>query len=104
MCGIAGAYNPTNNLVPKDLVKQMGSLLTHRGPDNFGFCERDSVAMAHNRLSLLDLSVAANQPFENRRYMLSYNGEIYNYKHVRERLAREHNLEFRTTSDTEVLF
>ena len=61
-------------------------------------------AFSTNRLSLLDLSEAANQPFFNDNYVLSYNGEIYNFREIRKRLAREYDLEFRTSSDTEVLF
>ncbi len=78
--------------------------MTHRGPDNFGFELRGKVAFAHNRLSLLDLSDAANQPFSNARYSLIYNGEIYNFQENRDRLEKEYGISFETTSDTEVLF
>jgi len=60
--------------------------------------------MAHNRLSLLDLSTAANQPFSNGRYSLIYNGEIYNFLQLRGELIKKYDIEFVTTSDTEVLF
>ena len=79
-------------------------MMTHRGPDNFSFLGLDKIGVAHNRLSLLDLSPAANQPFKNEDYTLVYNGEIYNFKEIRKRLEREHDLNFETTSDTEVLF
>ncbi|MGR6756219.1 hypothetical protein ACU6QO_00030, partial [Aeromonas veronii] len=52
----------------------------------------------------LDLSASSNQPFVRRNYVLSYNGEIYNYRKIRKWLEIEHNVEFQTTSDTEVLF
>ncbi len=87
-----------------ETVKQIGLTMTHRGPDNFGFELRGKVALAHNRLSLLDLSEAANQPFSNDRYSLIYNGEIYNFQENRKRLQHEFGVEFKTTSDTEVLF
>ncbi len=103
MCGIAGVYNQKSGSATLGAAGEMGLLMTHRGPDNFGLAKRDRIAMAHNRLSLLDLSEAANQPFEKDGYLLAYNGEIYNFKQIRERLEREHGVEFRTTSDTEVL-
>lgn len=104
MCGIAGVYNQPTGTASLEIAKAMGLVMVHRGPDNFGYLERERIAMAHDRLSLLDLSEAANQPFANERYMLCYNGEIYNFKTIREQLEREHNVEFKTTSDTEVLF
>jgi asparagine synthase (glutamine-hydrolysing) len=87
-----------------ETAKQLGLAMTHRGPDNFGFELLGKVAFAHNRLSLLDLSEAANQPFSDGRYSLIYNGEIYNFKENRTRLQSEFGVEFKTTSDTEVLF
>lgn len=104
MCGIAGVYNQKTGNASLEISREMGLLMTHRGPDNFGLEQRSQIGMAHNRLSLLDLSDAANQPFGNDRYLLAYNGEIYNFKQIRQRLEREYNLKFRTTSDTEVLF
>lgn len=104
MCGIAGMFQRNGGDASLDTVKRIGLAMTHRGPDNFGFQLRGKVAFAHNRLSLLDLSEAANQPFSNERYTLVYNGEIYNFKANRARLEKEFGVEFRTTSDTEVLF
>ncbi len=104
MCGIAGVYNQSAGRASLEMAKEMGLVMIHRGPDNFGYQLRGRIAMAHDRLSLLDLSEAANQPFANDRYMLCYNGEIYNFKAIREELEREHNVEFKTSSDTEVLF
>ena len=104
MCGIAGMFQRSGQDASLEIVKQLGLAMTHRGPDNFGFESRGSVAFAHNRLSLLDLSEAANQPFSNDRYSLIYNGEIYNFRENRKRLQTEFGVEFKTTSDTEVLF
>lgn len=104
MCGIAGTYQQNGKAINTSIATKMGLTMTHRGPDNFGSSQTKKIAMAHNRLSLLDLSDAANQPFVNERYMLAYNGEIYNFRQIRKRLEREHKIEFRTTSDTEVLF
>ncbi len=104
MCGIAGMFQRSGGNASLETAKQLGLAMTHRGPDNFGFELRGKVALAHNRLSLLDLSEAANQPFSNERYSLIYNGEIYNFQENRARLQEEFGVEFKTTSDTEVLF
>ena len=104
MCGIAGIFQRNGGHASLETVKKIGLTMTHRGPDNFGIEERGKVVMAHNRLSLLDLSAAANQPFSNGRYSLIYNGEIYNFRQLREELIRKYGIEFVTTSDTEVLF
>ncbi|HEX6127086.1 MAG TPA: asparagine synthase (glutamine-hydrolyzing) [Pyrinomonadaceae bacterium] len=104
MCGIAGVYQRDGKQPSNERVREMGQLMTHRGPDNFGFENCGPVVMSHNRLSLLDLSEAANQPFSNEGYVLSYNGEIYNFRELRQKITREYGVDFRTTSDTEVLF
>lgn len=104
MCGIAGIYNKNGGAVSLETLETLGAMMTHRGPDNFSFSGSGRIGVAHNRLSLLDLSAAANQPFKNENYTLVYNGEIYNFKEIRKRLERDHDLNFETTSDTEVLF
>jgi len=82
--------------------------VAHRGPDGFGWRVFDSsvgpVALGHRRLSIIDLSDAASQPMEyaDGRYWITYNGEIYNYRELRDELARAGHI-FRTQSDTEVL-
>lgn len=105
MCGIAGIFGKKGNHVSIGSVEAMGKMMFHRGPDNFavlGFGE--NLCLAHNRLSFLDLSTAANQPFTNENYALVYNGEIYNFREIRARLEKAYNIQFKTTSDTEVLF
>src|SRR5687768_208984 len=77
MCGIAGTvgYGPI----------AIGDLLYHqrkRGPDNMGIKGKDEVFLGHNRLSIIDLSDAGNQPMTTPRYALTYNGEIYNYREM----------------------
>jgi asparagine synthase (glutamine-hydrolysing) len=105
MCGIAGIFEQSSRRVTIETVSSMGSKMLHRGPDNFGLLVfGDNVALSHNRLSLIDLSTAANQPFTNESYALVYNGEIYNFREIREQLIKEHDVQFKTTSDTEVLF
>jgi asparagine synthase (glutamine-hydrolysing) len=104
MCGIAGVYQLNGKPVQTNLAQSMGALMNHRGPDNFSFIDWKNLGVSHNRLSLLDLSASSNQPFVRRNYVLSYNGEIYNYRKIRKWLEVEYNVEFQTTSDTEVLF
>src|SRR5687768_7197872 len=103
MCGIAGIYNKADKEVDKTRIVAMGRTLDHRGPDNFSIFLVENIGLAHNRLSILDLSPLGNQPFTNERYSLVYNGEIYNYLELKHQL-RPFNIQFRSTSDTEVLF
>ncbi|NYT04802.1 MAG: asparagine synthase (glutamine-hydrolyzing) [Methanomicrobiales archaeon] len=104
MCGITGQYAFGGGEPDEDLVRRMSSLLAHRGPDGEGFLRRGSVALAHRRLSIIDLSDQAGQPMKNEDGTLAivFNGEIYNYRELREELtASGHN--FRSESDTEVI-
>jgi asparagine synthase (glutamine-hydrolysing) len=98
MCGISGAVGP----IQFDLEKAT-SVQHHRGPDNLGVFENpeDAVVLIHNRLSIIDLSAEANQPFADvsGRYRIIFNGEVYNYIELRNKL----NYSFRTKSDTEVV-
>jgi asparagine synthase (glutamine-hydrolysing) len=101
MCGIAGIVS--SKALKGDLIKMLKTQ-THRGPDHTGtFIDKDYAALGHNRLSIIDLSINSNQPFADNsgRYQLSFNGEIYNYKELKEELKNSYY--FRTTSDTEVL-
>ena len=105
MCGIAGIFHPD---VPKPVdparVEAMCDVLAHRGPDGSGIWTAPGVGLGHRRLSIIDLSDAAAQPMAapDGRAMLSFNGEIYNFREVRRELeARGHG--FRTESDTEVI-
>ncbi len=103
MCGIAGFIDP--NTTTELALKQIGSMLeaiAHRGPDNRGtWCELP-VAFGHNRLSIIDLSDAAHQPMVRDSYVITYNGEIYNYIELRKELATKGH-SFVTNSDTEVV-
>lgn len=104
MCGLTGVFQPKGTFVSADLLRTMGGMLDHRGPDNFGVVADANIGFAHTRLSLLDLSEAANQPFQDDNYVLTFGGEIYNYQEIRKHLIEEYGVVFRTTSDTEVLF
>jgi asparagine synthase (glutamine-hydrolysing) len=105
MCGIAGHVGPTR--VEPNRVERALSLMRHRGPDNlahkhFTTPAGDQVELLHSRLNIIDLNPRSDQPFHSGSSWLSYNGELYNYLEVRERLAAAGH-EFRTRSDTEVL-
>lgn len=84
------------------MLQRMTNCMAHRGPDADGFWIEGQVAFGHRRLSIIDLSSAANQPFtdESGRYIIVFNGEIYNYQEVKRLLP---DYPFHTTSDTEVL-
>lgn len=107
MCGIAGVYSINSALTPSaDLVSKMTQAISHRGPDGEGIWKGkgDKIILGHRRLSIIDLSVDANQPMlsADSRFTIVFNGEIYNYKELREALKKE-GIVFRTNSDTEVL-
>ena len=103
MCGIAGLYG-----IPADadVLPRMLDAIAHRGPDAEGVHEIVShgadVRLGHRRLSIIDLSEAANQPLEKDGLIIVYNGELYNYKELGAEL-RAAGVRFRTTSDTEVV-
>jgi asparagine synthase (glutamine-hydrolysing) len=106
MCGLFGWLSYRRNLgeAERDQGRTATRLLAHRGPDSQGEWFDDHVFMGHRRLSIIDLSSAANQPFKDPtgRYILTYNGEIYNYIELRAELAKT-GWSFQTSSDTEVL-
>jgi len=102
MCGICGIAGLTNQQESSLVIRRMNNALSHRGPDAEGYYIKEQVAFGHRRLSIIDLSVYANQPFTEPtgRWALVFNGEIYNYKEVRDQLPQYH---FTTSSDTEVI-
>lgn len=105
MCGIAGLYffNDYARTKPNGLSNAMVSL-HWRGPDSRGTYAGGNVCLGHTRLSIIDTSAAASQPFSDAcaRYTLVYNGEIYNFRKLREQLKQK-QVPFRSESDTEVL-
>jgi len=106
MCGIFGIVNGNRNLaIDRDRVGIAARCMNHRGPDAFGqWGIANRVEFAHLRLAIIDLNPNSNQPFisNSGRYVMVFNGEIYNYIEIRaELVALGHN--FRTQSDTEVL-
>jgi asparagine synthase (glutamine-hydrolysing) len=103
VCGIAGCYQQADG--PK-LVDVMTERIAHRGPDANGTWnhenDRVSIQLGHRRLSIIDLSAAADQPLSKRGLTLVYNGELYNYKELRAELTSR-GVSFITASDTEVV-
>lgn len=105
MCGIAGFWGGIPNAA---IARRMASSIVHRGPDDVGVWTDNSagLALAHRRLSILDLSPAGHQPMVSPcgRYVLVYNGEIYNHEDLRAELEREGGgFDWRGHSDTETL-
>lgn len=106
MCGIAGFCNHPENW--KENIEKMNERMYHRGPNAGGCWATDdgNVVFGHRRLSIVDLSANGAQPMHSAsgRYVCAYNGEIYNYKTIRDKLLKEKKVTaFRGTSDTEVL-
>lgn len=102
MCGICGF---TGEIVDRDRVlREMAELITHRGPDSSGFYTDSSVAMGFRRLSIIDVDASGNQPIynEDRTLVLTFNGEIYNYRQLRAELEGKGH-RFYTQTDSEVL-
>lgn len=105
MCGINGILHlqPQKKVDERNLIKMRDSL-EHRGPDDKGLFIENNIGLGHRRLSILDVSLAGHQPFfsEDGRYVMVYNGEIYNYKEFYPEL-KSSGFDIKTTSDTEVL-
>ena len=106
MCGIAGFCNAEFDWYEN--INRMNARMYHRGPDASGIWAADDkqVVLGHRRLSIVDLSSGGAQPMEshNGRYVIAYNGEVYNYRDIKNKLIQEKKVTaFRGTSDTEVL-
>jgi asparagine synthase (glutamine-hydrolysing) len=107
MCGIYG-YVSSRDAVQPEILRRMGDTLRHRGPDDEGECIQHSgelsIGLGHKRLSIIDLSSAAHQPMcnEDGKIWLTYNGEVYNFRELRNELvAKGHT--FKSNSDSEVV-
>jgi len=102
MCGLSGILNLKKNAVDAAMIHRMSNCMAHRGPDADGFYIHDEIALGHRRLSIIDLSATANQPmFEpSGRFVLIFNGEIYNFREVKSQLS---GYPFQTNSDSEVI-
>jgi asparagine synthase (glutamine-hydrolysing) len=104
MCGIAGVLHRDGRPASAAIIEKMTDLLAHRGPDGEGYFCNGPIALGHRRLSIIDLTEASRQPMASKdgRFVITYNGEIYNFRELRAELsARGHP--FKSTGDTEVL-
>lgn len=103
MCGFTGFYDTT--LKEKDtIIDAMSEIIAHRGPDSSGKHCDEYAALGFRRLSIIDLE-GGTQPIysDDNRYLIIFNGEVYNYREIREELIGNHGVVFRTNSDTEVI-
>lgn len=102
MCAICGWINEKESLNEKqNTFKEMLDLMTCRGKDNTGYHFEDNIMLGHKRLAIIDLE-KGNQPMYYKKYVIVYNGEIYNTEEIREEL-KEKGHKFETTCDTEVV-
>ncbi len=107
MCGILAIYQfGSNGPVDKELLIRMTNTMAHRGPDGMGYwvSNKENIGLGHRRLAIIDLSSAGNQPMTNEigSIWVTYNGEIYNFKELRQELESKGHL-FQSHTDTEVL-
>jgi asparagine synthase (glutamine-hydrolysing) len=104
MCGITGLINLNSEPVSPVILKKMTDAIAHRGPDGEGQWIEGNVGIGHRRLAIIDLSPAGHQPMitGDHRYVLSYNGEIYNYREIRTELEAL-GYWFRSQTDSEVV-
>jgi asparagine synthase (glutamine-hydrolysing) len=104
MCGIVGQINFDKSPVSPVVMKKMTDVIEHRGPDGEGHWIEEGVGFGHRRLSIIDLSTAGHQPMisSDHRFILTYNGEIYNFRELRKELEVK-GYRFRSQTDSEVV-
>jgi asparagine synthase (glutamine-hydrolysing) len=104
MCGITGLIYLNKDIVSPIILKKMTDAIAHRGPDGEGHWIEGNVGIGHRRLAIIDLSPSGKQPMitNDNRYVLSYNGEIYNYLEIRSELEAL-GCRFRSNTDSEVV-
>ncbi|MBW8126347.1 MULTISPECIES: asparagine synthase (glutamine-hydrolyzing) [Pseudomonas] len=104
MCGIAGLIHLNNNPVSPVVLQRMTDAIAHRGPDGEGHWIEGNVGLGHRRLAIIDLSPAGHQPMASisQRYVMVYNGEVYNYRELRIELESL-GYQFRSRTDSEVV-
>ena len=104
MCGITGILNLDGAPASQPSVERMADAIIHRGPDGYGYWVDGPVALGHRRLSIIDLSEHGRQPMQTAdgRYVMSYNGEVYNFGVLRAELEAK-GYTFRSHSDSEVV-
>ena len=101
MCGIVGFVNNKEN--KEKIIKDMSKKIEHRGPDGEGFYIDDNCALAHRRLAIIDLNTGAQPIYnEDKSKVIIYNGEVYNFKELKDALLKKKHV-FKTKTDTEVI-
>ena len=89
MCGIAGRIDFSGGNVPQNCIQKMTDPIAHRGPDGEGQYVDGNVGLGHRRLSIIDLTEKASQPMVwGKDFVITYNGEVYNYRELRAELER----------------
>ena len=104
MCGVTGVYNLNGESFPLYRLKKMAKAIEHRGPDGEGFYVKDNIAIAHKRLSVIDLTPKGSQPMTSKdgNWIIAFNGCIYNFLELKQEL-KSLGHEFVSTTDTEVI-
>ncbi|RJQ14844.1 asparagine synthase (glutamine-hydrolyzing) [Candidatus Parcubacteria bacterium] len=103
MCGIAGIFNTSQEKISPDIIRAMIKPIIHRGPDNQDFFHDGNIALGSARLSIIDLKTGDQPVFnEDGTIAIVFNGEIYNFHEIRERLLKKNHF-FKTASDTETI-
>jgi len=104
MCGIVGIFNLNKEPVSHVLLREMTDAIAHRGPDGEGFYVDSFIGLGHRRLAILDLTPLGHQPMitEDGQYVLTYNGQIYNFRELRVEL-QSYGYRFKSRSDSEVV-
>lgn len=102
MCGINGIFSSARDLNWADSIKRMNEKMAHRGPDADGVYHADNITLGHRRLSIIDLDERGNQPMFSHcgRYIIVFNGEIYNFQSLKQGIS---NYTYRSETDTEVI-
>ena len=104
MCGIVGITKTDNTPIDVDALRRSTDMLAKRGPDDSGIWVEEGAGLGHRRLSILDTTSAGHQPMlsENKRFVIVFNGEVYNFRELRKQLESEGRF-WSSNSDTEVV-
>lgn len=104
MCGITGIFNTNGQPISISLLKKMTDMISHRGPDGEGFWDDSYIGFGHRRLSIIDLSPLGHQPMQSAdgNFIITYNGEIYNFQNIRLELEAK-GYKFNSRTDSEVV-
>ena len=105
MCGISGILNFSTSLVDYKMLRRMNDTIAHRGPDGEGFWLDGPVGFGHRRLAIRGLGDVGHQPMHDNTgaICVTYNGEIYNYDELRNRLETKFDIVFKSKCDTEII-